>query len=94
VPTVVGWSHEVGYRGSEAYYERVEDVDQLYTGSPRAQTRLLREYDVRYIYVGPNERDRYGTELGFDGLGGLDIAFRNDAVTIYAVDSDRLAPRS
>ena len=94
VPTVVGWSHEIGYRGSEAFRERVADVDRIYTGTPSQQARLLSEYDVRYIYVGPVERERYGPELGFEGLRGLDVAFRNEAVTIYAVDRDRSEPRS
>jgi YYY domain-containing protein len=94
VPTVAGWSHEVGYRGLAVYRDRVADVDRIYTETPSQQARLLREYDVRYVYVGPVERERYGPELGFEGLRGLDIAFRNDAVTIYAVDRDRLGSRS
>ncbi|PSP76289.1 hypothetical protein BRC86_01390 [Halobacteriales archaeon QS_3_64_16] len=85
VPTVAGWAHEIGYRGSAAYEERVADVDRIYTGTPRQQARLLREHDVRYIYVGPVERERYGEELGFENLRGLEVTFRNDAVTIYAV---------
>jgi YYY domain-containing protein len=88
VPTVVGWAHEIGYRGSAIYEERVADVDRIYTGTPRQQARLLREYDVRYVYVGPVERERYGEELGLENLRGLEVAFRNDAVTIYAVDGN------
>ena len=88
VPTVVGWAHEIGYRGSAIYEERVADVDRIYTGTPRQQARLLREYDVRYVYVGPVERERYGEELGFENRRGLEVAFRNDAVTIYAVDGN------
>ena len=88
MPTVVGWAHEIGYRGSAIYEERVADVDRIYTGTPRQQARLLREYDVRYVYVGPVERERYGEELGLENLRGLEVAFRNDAVTIYAVDGN------
>jgi YYY domain-containing protein len=94
VPTVVGWAHEIGYRGPVAYERRVADVDRIYTGTPSQQARLLREYDVRYIYVGPVERERYGEEGGFENRRGLELAFRNEAVRIYAVDRDRLDSRA
>ena len=94
VPTVAGWYHERGYRGSEAYTERVEDVETIYTGSPEEKARLLAEYDVRYVYVGPAERARYG-EVSFEGVSGVSVAetFSHGGertVTIYRVDPSAL----
>ena len=85
VPTLAGWGHEAGYRGSEVYMERVRDVETIYTGSREERVALLRQYDVEYIYVGPNERTLYG-DPDFDGAPELSVAFQNDQVTIYAVD--------
>ena len=63
LPTLAGWSHEVGYRGVEPYRSRVRAVDTIYTGSPEERARLLERYDVEYIWVGPAERARYGDQL-------------------------------
>jgi YYY domain-containing protein len=59
VPTVLGWYHEIGYRGQAPYQERLQDVNTIYTGDRETQLRLLAEYDVEYIYFGPAERNRY-----------------------------------
>ncbi|RJS99635.1 DUF2298 domain-containing protein [Halococcus sp. IIIV-5B] len=90
VPTVVGWDHEVGYRGETAYFERVDDVRTIYEGTPAQRARLLDEYDVRYIYVGPNERLAYG-DVDFSGLDGVSVEKRWDAVTIYRVNQNQLS---
>ena len=63
IPTVAGWSHEEGYRGVEPYRGRVRDVDTIYTGDPDERARLLEQYDVAYIWVGPAERLRYGEQI-------------------------------
>ena len=63
LPTVAGWSHEVGYRGIEPYRMRVSAVDGIYTGTPEERARLLARYDVEYIWVGPAERARYGDQI-------------------------------
>ncbi len=66
IPTVAGWSHEVGYRGIDPYRMRVRAVDAIYTGDPADRTRLLEQYDVQYIWVGPAERLRYGDQITID----------------------------
>jgi YYY domain-containing protein len=95
VPTVAGWYHERGYRGSEVYAARVADVDAIYTGTPTEQSRLLAEYDVRYVYVGPAERARYGT-ITVAEVPGVSVAetfsYRGErTVTVYRVDQTELA---
>jgi YYY domain-containing protein len=87
VPTVAGWAHEVGYRGSQDYYNRVAEVDTLYTGSAAESNAVVEKYDVEYVWVGSAERARYGTELAdFGSRPGYEVAFQNDAVTIYRVE--------
>lgn len=91
VPTVAGWRHEIGYRGGEAYWERVDHVDAIYTGSRERQIRLLKRYDVEYVYVGPVERERYGTDIVVDEISGVTrVAGISGSVTIYRVDRSEL----
>jgi YYY domain-containing protein len=89
IPTVAGWIHEVGYRGREAYFERVEDVETMYTGETDEQRTLLREYDVEYVYVGPAERDRY-EEITVTRVEGVSVAKEFDHVTVYRVEQSEL----
>jgi len=91
VPTVAGWVHEVGYRGGDAYWERVGHVDAIYTGPRERQVRLLKQYDVQYVYVGPLERDRYGTEIEVGDIPGVTaVEGIPGSVTIYRVDQSKL----
>ncbi|MFW6447932.1 MAG: DUF2298 domain-containing protein [Halobacteriota archaeon] len=95
LPTVVGWSHQQGYRGVGPYQARVEDVDAIYDpDTPDATVvDLLDQYDVRYVWVGEAERDRYQPRVRrFGRLDGVEVAFENPSVTIYAIDRERLGP--
>ena len=88
MPTVLGWPwHEHQWRGSrEAFEGREEDVRAIYTTPDASEAmRLLKEYDVQYVVVGPRERVSYG-------LGGLakfprigESVFESEDVTIYRV---------
>ena len=91
LPTVAGWEHQRGYRGIEVYDKRVDEVDIMYGGPEGEAIDLLRHHEVRYIWVGPNERERYGTELrDFGTIEGIDVAFDGRTVTIFEVDHTRL----
>jgi YYY domain-containing protein len=95
VPTVAGWYHERGYRGSEVYAARVADVETIYTGSPEAKADLLAEYEVEYVYVGPAERAKYG-DVSFDGVQGVSVAETfsdrgERTVTVYRVEQSALS---
>lgn len=87
IPTVAGWDHAGDYHGREAYLERVEDVETIYQGSLEETVRLLKKYDVQYIYVGPNERSAYDG-IDFSGIEGITPVFQTETVTIYRVDID------
>ncbi|MFB6200711.1 MAG: DUF2298 domain-containing protein [Halorhabdus sp.] len=89
VPTLAGWVHEVGYRDSDAYWRRVEDVETIFTGDPPAQRSLLAAYDVQYVYVGPLERAAY-PEMTVTDLRAVTVAKQWDTVTIYRVDQSTL----
>jgi len=86
IPTVVGWEHEAGYRGVDAYETRVSDVEAIYRGDRRTQAVLLDKHDVDYVYYGPLERERH-PDASFGGPG-VEAVFENDAVTVYGVDTD------
>ncbi|WP_224447472.1 DUF2298 domain-containing protein [Haloprofundus salilacus] len=92
IPTVAGWGHEIGYRGYDTYIERVEQVDAAFTDDA-ALVDVLREYDVRYVWVGPAERDRYG-ETSVGDVPGVSVAYRTETVTIYEVNHDELPGES
>jgi len=89
VPTVAGWAHEGGFRDSDAYWRRVDDADVIFNGSRSDRHRLLDRYGVRYVYYGPEERARYGTDR-FDDDDATEPVFENDAVTIYRVNQSTL----
>ncbi|MFB6252654.1 MAG: DUF2298 domain-containing protein [Halobellus sp.] len=88
VPTVAGWQHEVGYRGREAYRQRVRDVDAIYTGSAAVRADRLKRYNVEYVVVGPNERARYGS-IEFES-DAFRLVHQSGDVRIYAVAHDAL----
>lgn len=64
LPCVMGWYvHEWLWRGDvEELNERKADVETIYTfGNEEEVKELLDKYEVRYIYVGALEREKYGT---------------------------------
>ena len=93
LPSVVGWQwHQQQQRGDYAWAvnRRIDDVNDIYsTTDARHALRLLREYNVRYVYVGKLERLYYPEEgiRKFDDTmsDSLDKVFQNDEVTIYRV---------
>jgi YYY domain-containing protein len=84
VPTVIGWVHHERGFGRETARERARDVDTIYTGAPATQRALLAQYDVEYVYVGPEERDVYD-RITVGNLSTTSVAARPGDVVIYAV---------
>ncbi|HRO91843.1 MAG TPA: DUF2298 domain-containing protein, partial [Promineifilum sp.] len=79
LPTVLGWpGHELQWRGSDhAEPGRREPlVGQIYTATDLSLAgALLDRFNVRYIYVGDLEREKYGP-VGLEKFGeALDVAF-------------------
>ena len=88
LPTVLGWpGHEHQWRGSlEPQDGRAEDVAAIYRGEDAAQVvRLLKRYDIRYVVVGPRERQVYG-QSGLETLDDvLAQAFSHGDTVVYQV---------
>lgn len=91
--TVLGWEgHQRQWRGDDsAFAGRSHDVETIYQGTDGAETRrLLGVYGVRWLIVGPRERDAYGEEVDervaeWADQGWLERAFSSHDVAIYEV---------
>ncbi|HLB27344.1 MAG TPA: DUF2298 domain-containing protein [Dehalococcoidia bacterium] len=86
LPTLIGAPvHQLVWRGSgQPLAGREEDANQAYTSASLAQVqRILRRYNVDYVYVGPRERQVY-PQLETDKFEQfMDVVFQNAGVTIY-----------
>ena len=93
--TVLGWEgHQHQWRGDDQQpllEGRRHDVETIYSGEDNAEVlRLLQRYAVRWLVVGPRERDTYGSDV--DGRmeqrvaeGWLTPVFSSDDVTVYEI---------
>jgi YYY domain-containing protein len=88
LPTVVGWSgHEGQWRGNnDIQGPRAAQIEEIYTtGDTNRMLELLKELNVRFVIVGPNEQHAY-PPAGLAKFGQyLPIAFQQGNVTIYQV---------
>lgn len=87
LPTLLGWAgHEFQWRGTYTVQaQREQDIMELYatTSLARAQA-LLEEYHIRYVYVGPLERERYPA-AGLEKFARLmQAVYVAPGVTIYS----------
>lgn len=98
LPAIVGWDwHQRQQRNvvpDTLISRRIQDVNALFTTTDLAQAKeILDRYDVSYVYVGELERTYYWPD-GIDkfeqmvSIGLLDIAYRDDNVTIYKVNRE------
>jgi YYY domain-containing protein len=86
LPTILGWTvHEWLWRGSYSVVApRIADIKTLYETSDLALTKkLLKKYNVSYVYIGDLERQKYENlqEKKFDQLGK--IIFEEKETKIY-----------
>ena len=93
LPGVVGWEwHQIQQRGvhGREVSLRVDDVNTIYsTRNAQEAARLLRKYNVSYVYVGQLER-LYYPEAGIrkfdDALAGvLERVYAGEQAAIYRV---------
>ncbi|HLB27336.1 MAG TPA: DUF2298 domain-containing protein [Dehalococcoidia bacterium] len=89
---VLGWiGHESQWRsipvqGTGELAERAAAVETLYkTADVEEAKAVLARYGVDYVYVGAVERQKYGDGglAKFDSF--LEVAYRNNSVTVYEV---------
>ncbi len=93
LPQVLGWTnHESQWRGG--YTEmgtREADMELLYsTPSWDDALRIINQYDIRYIYVGPYEQENYRVSTE-KFAGHLTVVFQSGSVTIYEVPQTLLS---
>jgi len=94
LPTVLGWdNHEGQWRGSrDEIGSRTPDIQQLYVSSDwEAVKAILVKYNIRYVYVGPLERNTYPVN---DNLFQtyLKPVFVTNTVMIYEVPQLEAVP--
>jgi len=92
LPTVLGWAgHEVQWGHQPG--TRARDVDRIYrTSRLSVASKLLAAYDVRYVFVGSLERQRY-PRAGLRKFARLGTpVFSRGQTTVYRV-SGRPSPR-
>ena len=87
LPTVQGWIvHEWLWRGGyDKPKERQDDVQKIYESQDTNETKtLLQKYNVKYIFVGNKEREKYPNlnEDIFIKIGGQ-VVFQSGKTKIY-----------
>jgi len=96
LPTLVGWDHHCRERGNLPE-PRIAEARKLYTSTNREQIRkLLQDHQVKYVVVGPTERQLYSSAVKkgipkFDDWSDLFTpVFHSEkkppGVTVYKVD--------
>jgi uncharacterized membrane protein len=92
LPTVLGWTgHELQWRGGvEEMGSRESDVKILYETSSWLQAEsILKQYQIRYVYVGDVERFTYRVVMD-KFSANLPVIFSNTTVTIYEIPASIL----
>jgi YYY domain-containing protein len=96
LPTIIGWTgHEEQWRvnwfnnpaNAADYNARLGDLATIYTSPNRATVLgLLTKYQVRYVIVGPEEQQTYGTKADLSRFRQyLTVVYDTDGVVIYQV---------
>jgi YYY domain-containing protein len=92
-PTVLGWpGHESQWRGGAVEMgSRQSDIERLYrTSDWNDAQEILRQYNIRYVYIGSLERSTYVVnETKFKRF--LTPVFQQGQVTIYEVPLTMMA---
>jgi len=88
LPTLLGWGgHELQWRGRYEEPSRRElDIEALYKNLDLEETeRLLEEYNIQYVYLGPLEVTKYDlSQAMVDKWASImDLAYQQGGVTIY-----------
>jgi YYY domain-containing protein len=84
--TVLGWpGHELQWRGSsDPLGTREVDIRELYsTNDWLTASRIIDQYQIKYIFIGDLERATYQVEEA-KFSDNLSVVFSNDNVVIYA----------
>jgi uncharacterized membrane protein len=89
IPTLGGRRVMVGYPGwlwtygLSDWYQRSEDAKRMLKGD-QATPRLLRDYGVSYVVIGPQEINGYGANLAY-WSSAADTVYANGGYAVYRV---------
>ncbi|MQA00889.1 MAG: hypothetical protein GEU80_16475 [Dehalococcoidia bacterium] len=85
VPTLLSWpNHQLQWRGPEVPFgPRTETVDAIYAGGVAA-AEVARESGVTHVYVGRQEREAYGADVGAR-FAGWRVAFEAEEAVVLEV---------
>ncbi|OQA13786.1 MAG: hypothetical protein BWY63_03363 [Chloroflexi bacterium ADurb.Bin360] len=90
LPTLLGWGgHQSQWRGNyDEPAAREAALETLFTTTDVTQLHsILTQYNVGYIYIGAEERNRYPQE-GLEKFTALfPVVYQNSGVTLYQVTS-------
>ena len=90
-PAVLGWKgHEHQWRGTTLPFEgREEDVASIYQSpDPEVVRQLVSKYDIRYVFLGPRERAKYGVSELAAVDSRFETAFSRGDVIVYEWQPD------
>jgi YYY domain-containing protein len=101
IPTLIGWeNHEGQWRGNtfgaaNTYVDeagqtltRVEAVKKLYEGTDWSKAvPIIKQFGITYIYVGPTERQEFGSSGGLTKFDSLKPVCSSGEVAVYSTDS-------
>jgi hypothetical protein len=86
VSSYINWPYGWGIPLNEIY-QRQNDIDSAYTGTPAQLEAVIKEYKVSYIYVGNNELSNYpGCVQRFDAVSWLKPVYTNQNLEIFQVE--------
>jgi uncharacterized membrane protein len=86
VPAVLGWPQHVWFWGGDygEVQKRWEQVRRIYSWPSNEEAlKLLKELNVRYVYVGALEREYYDAAALARLSHGLQVVYDEDGVQIY-----------
>ncbi len=85
LPTVSGWyTHEWLWRGEpKEQQKRAEEIRKFYTGTDLEQAaEFLEKYQIRYIFVGSCEKEKYGADLNEEKLRSLGTVIYDEGTVV------------
>ncbi|MBR5359362.1 MAG: hypothetical protein IK123_00610, partial [Lachnospiraceae bacterium] len=91
-PTVMGWrTHEWLWHNDGDYVSaREQDIVKIYTSEDLDEVKsLIEKYDIRYIYIGPIEYEKYGY-IDVDRLSQLgSVVYRDNEISSVMIECER-----
>jgi YYY domain-containing protein len=97
LPTIIQWrGHEVQWRGSSKGLDdqlnaREQALQAIYAGNSDEAANAIRQYNVRFVVVGPREHEKY-PNISIDQLTGVVQPVKQEGeYTVYRVQPDILS---